>query len=328
MEQNAIQGPPAAVAADRGRAQRRWQLLSFGDPCADVVLTAAQPPALGEKVLGRPLGVLAGGTTANVACAVARLGLDCAVFGRTGADAHGDMLRASFHAFGVGLDYLRRDPGSASASAIVIVTPSGEKSVIYQPMESAPLDESALSAAIAASRMVYAMPYDLDEYAVLSGLAQGHGTLVAIDLEAAVAPDAEAMRARAGLADIVFFNESGFRAGTGLPPSFDALRAVLALGPRLVVVSLGAAGAMAVTAEAQAQQSAFPATVIDTAGAGDSFNAAFLSAWLQGAALAEALRFACAAASCTVAAMGARTALPDRAIVQAVLAQQPAGACA
>lgn len=300
---------------------RRWQLLSFGDPVADIVIAASEPPALGEKVVGRPLGMLAGGTTANVACAVARLGLSSGVFGGIGDDAPGQLLQESFAAFGVDTNHLRRTQGAASASAIVIVTPSGEKSIIYQPMDSAPLDPLQLTAALADTRVVYAMPYDLEQFDTLSATARAQGTLVAIDLERAVAPDGEAMRERVSRADIVFFNQSGFEAGAGCAPSFDAMRALLALGPKVVVVSLGAAGAMAVTDAEQAAQAVFPARVLDTAGAGDSFNAAFLTAWLEGARLRAALAFACAAASCTVAAMGARTALPDRATVESVLAR-------
>lgn len=303
----------------RGDGRRCWQLLSFGDPCADIVIAADEPPALGEKVLGCPLGTLAGGTTANVACGVARLGMSSTVFGRTGADANGDVLRDSFARFGVDMTYLRREQDAASASAIVIVTPSGEKSVIYQPMRTVPLDLQALTRAMAESRVAYAMPYDLEEYTAFSAVAREQGALVAIDLEAAVAPNPGAMRERASLADIVFFNESGFAAGSPGALSFDAMRAVLSLGPKVVVVSLGAAGAMAVGAGEEASQQAFAARVVDTAGAGDSFNAAFLSAWLDGATLRGSLRFACAAASCTVAAMGARTALPDRARVESLL---------
>jgi sugar/nucleoside kinase (ribokinase family) len=308
----------------QGRA-RRWQLLSFGDPVADIVIAANQPPPLGEKVVGRPLGMLAGGTTANVACAVARLGMSSAVFGRTGDDAAGQLLRDSFAAFGVDAGCLRREAGAVSASAIVIVTPGGEKSIIYQPMQTVAPDRQALTAALGASRVAYAMPYDIEEFDTLSTIAREQGTLVAIDLESAVVPDQAAMRARVSRADIVFFNQSGFEAGAGCAPSFDTMRALLAFGPQLVVVSLGAAGAMAVTAGEEAAQAAFPAAVVDTAGAGDSFNAAFLTAWLEGRSLRASLGFACAAASCTVAAMGARTALPDRATVEGLLARHQAG---
>jgi sugar/nucleoside kinase (ribokinase family) len=304
---------------------RRWQLLAVGDPVADIVIAAKAPPALGEKVVGRPLGMLAGGTTANVACAMARLGQPSAVFGRIGADAAGELLRASFADFGVETAYLGCEPGTVSASVIVIVAECGEKSMIYQPMEAAAPDRQLLSQALAQSRVAYAMPYDLAEYDALSRLARQQGTLVAIDIESAVAPDAAAMRERVARADIVFFNQAGFEAGAGAAPSFAAMRALLALGPRLVVVSLGAAGALAVTADEEAAQAAFPAQVVDTTGAGDCFNAAFLAGWLEGQPLRQALRFACAAASLTVAALGARTALPDRGTVLALLARDGAG---
>ena len=297
-------------------------VLCYGDPCADVMIGAAQPPALGEKVLGTPLGTQAGGTTANVACALARLGTPSAAFGRIGDDAHGTLLRESFAAFGVATASLRLVPGAVSSSAVIISTPGGEKSVIYQPMAGRLFDPAGLAPAVAGARLLYAMPYDLAEFEAVARIARAAGALVAIDLEAAVAPDWQAMERRAALADIVFFNESGFRAGVGWPPSLLQLQRVLALGPGVVAVTLGERGALAATRDGFAEQAAFPAQVLDTAGAGDCFNAAFLHAWLGGADLAQSLRFGCAAASCAVAGFGARAALPAAAQVAAVLAKE------
>lgn len=304
---------------------RRWALLAYGDPCVDLVTAVGQLPERGGKVVGRPIGVLSGGTTSNFICAAGRLGLPSALFGRVGGDAHGAMLRQSVAGFGVDTDYLRCEAEAASACAFIMVTPDGEKSIVYQPMAAMSPDRAELEAAARQSRVVYAMPYDLDEFDILSTAARGQGALVAIDLEEAVAPDAAAMRARAARADIVFFNHTGFMAGTGQPPSFEAMRALLALGPRLIVVTMGPDGAMAVSATEQAAQAAFPAAVVDTTGAGDSFNAAFLSQWLEGRALHEALRFGCAAASCTVAVAGAKAGLPDRPAVEALLARHASG---
>ena len=59
---------------------RRWRLLSYGDPCVDLVTAVAGLPERGGKVLGRPVGVLSGGTTSNFVCAAGRLGLASAVF--------------------------------------------------------------------------------------------------------------------------------------------------------------------------------------------------------------------------------------------------------
>ena len=302
-------------------APRRWDLLAFGDPCADVVVAVPEVPRLGEKVLGRSLGVFAGGTTANTACAFAKLGRSAAVCGRVGDDGYATLLRASLYGFGVDTEYLHTEPNSASASVIALVSPSGERSIVYMPMPPRGLQAETLAAAARQARVFYAMPYDLGEFVAASRIARDNGALVAIDLEAAVAPDREAMQQRIAHADIAFFNESGFVAGTGEAPTPAALAALLTTaGLQTVVVTLGAAGAMAAGRGAFAQHPAFAQAVVDTTGAGDTFNAAFLAATLEGQSLQAGLRFACAAASHAVTAVGARSGMPDRATVEHTLA--------
>lgn len=102
----------------------------------------------------------------------------------------------------------------------------------------------------------------------------------------------------------------------------------LAGGVRLAVVTRGASGAIAATAFARVSVSAVVVPVVDTIGAGDSFQAALL-AWLaendalaidaisriSDDRLADALRFACTAASLTCARRGAD--LPTRAALSA-----------
>ena len=299
---------------------RAWDLLALGDPCADVVVAVDAAPGLGEKVLGRTLGVFAGGTTANAACAFARLGRRAAVYGRVGDDAHAALLRESLQSFGVGTAHLRTEPHSASASVIAMIPPSGERAIVYMPMAPRDLEPQDLASAMQQSRLLYAMPYGLDEFVAASRIAHDHGTLVAIDLEAAVAPDPEAMQQRIAHADIAFFNESGFLAGTGEPPTPRSLAGLVAAGLQTVVVTLGAAGAMAADRSGFSQHPAFAQQVVDTTGAGDTFNAAFLVAMFEKQGLHSSLRFACAAAGCAVTAVGARNGMPERAAVQRVLA--------
>lgn len=308
-----------SLAGTTADAPRAWDLLALGDPCADVVVAVDAAPGAGEKTLGRPLGVFPGGTTANTACAFSRLGRRAAVFGRVGDDAHGALLRESLQGFGVDTGHLSIEADSASASVIAMIPPSGERAIVYLPMAPRPPQPQELAAAVRQSGVLYAMPYDLDELAAASRIAREHGTLVAIDLEAAVAPDREAMQQRIAHADIAFFNEAGFVAGTGGPPTPAALAGLLEAGLRTVVVTLGAAGAVAATADGFVQHPAFARPVVDTTGAGDTFNAAFLVAMLEGQNAFACLRFACAAAGCAVTAVGARSGMPDRAAVERIL---------
>ena len=322
---HASAGATAPSAAQRRLPPRRWDVLAFGNPCADIVLKVDRLPAPGQKVLGHPVGVFAGGTEANVACACAKLGKAAAVFGHVGGDAHAAMLVRAFSEAGVDTDHLDALEAAASASALTLLDSSGERTIVYQPMPHVAIDASRVASALGDAAIAYAMPYHLESFLHMSQLARRMSTLVAIDIESAVAPTPEEMRKRVEAADIVFFNEEGLRAATGQPAEASTLASVLRAGPSVVVVSLGAKGALAMDRSCFAIQEAFPTQVVDTTGAGDTFNAAFLVAYLDGLALQEALRFACAAASCTVAAMGARGGLPDRRQVEAIARLAPVG---
>lgn len=309
----------------QGLPGRRWDVLCLGDPCADIVLRSDQLPAPGEKTLGRPLGTFGGGTEANVACAIAALGGTSTLFGRTGSDVYAPMLRQGLERHGVDTTHLAVETDALSACAVAMIGSTGERTIVYLPMPRHVTKGAELSRALQDARIAYGMPYDLDEFISWSGVARRSSTIVAIDLEAAVAPQRDAMAARVEAADIVFFNEAGFRAGTGEPPTERAIRRVLDAGPKVVVVSLGAAGALAMDRGGLVRQAAFPAQVVDTTGAGDTFNAAFLVALTRGCSLAYSLRFACAAASFTVAAMGAREGLPRRHAVESLAGPAPGG---
>lgn len=306
-------------ASGRAHPSRRWDVVALGNPCLDIVFAVDHLPASGDKVLGRPMGHFGGGTEANVACAVARLGRSAAICGRLGGDGVASELKASLKAFGVCTELLQVDAAASSACAITALEPSGERSIVYLPMPPAPL-APGLERVLRQARVLYVMPYDLDTLIKASRAARQAGAQMAIDLEAAVAPDAAGMWRRIEHADLVFFNESGFLAAVGEAPNEESLRRVQHAGPQTVVVTLGVGGAMAIDGDSFARQSAFAATVADTTGAGDTFNAAFMVGWMDGLPLPQTLRFACAAASCAVAAVGARSGMPDRSAVARVLA--------
>lgn len=299
-------------------AGRRFDLVAYGDPNVDHVFETMTIPGPDQKALGRDLGVFAGGTVANVACAASRLGARVASFGRVGSDAAGAVLRADFEAFGVSTGHVAT-AAHASAAAMIMVDAAGEKALIYAPMPADPLDEARFAEAAASSRIVYAMPYDLNEFQRISEISHENGADVAIDIEAAVAPGPERLRALLALSDIVFMNEGGFRATQAGDIAPETVRPLLDHGPRLVVVTLAEKGALAVTAGEAVRQAAFPARLVDATGAGDCFNGAFLAATLAGNSVAGSLAFACAAASLAVSAMGARSGIPTVGAVEALL---------
>ena len=99
---------------------------------------------------------------------------------------------------------------------------------------------------------------------------------------------------------------------SGLADLAAKMRAAGPQGPQLVIVTLGADGAAAVTRDgATIEARALPVNVVDTTGAGDSFVGSFLAAWLNDCPLPQALRLACAAGSLQVTRFGAQELRPS-----------------
>ncbi|MES2941641.1 MAG: carbohydrate kinase family protein [Pseudomonadota bacterium] len=309
--------------------RRPCDLLALGDPCIDLVVRTAAMPRWDDKILGQSWQILGGGTTCNVACAAARLGLKTAVHGTLGQEPGGLGMQTDFARFGVDTRYLLQRPDAASAMAVVLVSPTGERSVIYIPMQPVETNQSAaprsdLAQALREVKAVYMMPYDPHYFAAVSRLAHQAGTEVIIDVEREVAKHAAGLALLLGHSDLIFFNEEGFRQATGHDAVPSALRALYeASGARCIVASLGSAGAIAIDETGIAVQPAYPAQVMDTTGAGDTFNAAFLYMRWRGSGLRQCLGFACAAASRTVAFVGARTGMPTADQVADIISQFP-----
>ncbi len=177
-------------------------------------------------------------------------------------------------------------------------------------------------AAIGRARLVNLMGDDLDFASWAAREAKSRGTLVSLDMEASTTS-----RGFAALAqllpdvDIAFVNEVGLRQGFegfGEDPH-EGARELLAAGSSVVAVTMGSKGAFVASANRVARIPAFRVPVVDTTGAGDCFNGAFVVGYLNGWDVEACGRFASAAAALTVGAVGARTTLPDRAMVESSL---------
>jgi len=304
------------LAAD---SWRPYRMLAYGDPNVDLLFAVDAAPGSGHKALGRRLGRFAGGTVANAGCAASAMGCRTQALGRIGDDVDARFLMQAYARHGVDTSRVRAVPGAESACAMVMIEADGEKALVYAPLAGSPFDTPTLEAALRESALLYAMPYDIAEYTKVHALARVAGTLLAIDVETAMAPGGGDIERLLSLADIVFMNELTYLSVFGKAPEPEHMRRLLALGPRVLAVTRGAAGALAVTRYGIAQQSAFPAAPIDCTGAGDCFNGAFVAALFEGRSLRAALRFACAAASFAVSRLGAREGIPTRALVDQLL---------
>jgi ribokinase len=94
---------------------------------------------------------------------------------------------------------------------------------------------------------------------------------------------------------------------------------LLETGVGIVVITLGANGALVVTDDGQEHVPGQRVEVVDTTGAGDAFNGALAVALAEGKELTTAVAFANACAALQVTKVGTAPAMPYRADVEALL---------
>jgi sugar/nucleoside kinase (ribokinase family) len=297
-------------------------VLAVGGATVDTVITVARLPSHDEKVMGKLVGHLPGGPAGNFACAASRLGLRVAQVAEVGDDAAGRRIVAEFQRYGVDTALIEVIPGTSSDFTIGLVDPSGEKAMVVVPMQEAPCRLDRARTVLPGARLLFTMPNNRAQFAALARLARDCGVLVMIDIEPTVLAGGPDLGTLLRDPDIVSFNRDSFVAATGVEPTIAAARQMLDLGPRIVVVTLGARGALAVERDAAAECAGYRVDVVDTTGASDTFNAAFARATLDGAPLTTCLQFANAAAALAVTALGPRGHLPSAAEVASFMSRQ------
>ncbi|WP_314412153.1 ribokinase [Streptomyces kroppenstedtii] len=296
-----------------------YDLLVVGSANADLVVAVERRPGAGETVLGSDLALHPGGKGANQAVAAARLGARTALLARVGDDAHGRLLLDSQRAAGVDTSGVLVG-GAPTGVALITVDPSGDNSIVVSPGANGrltPDDIRAASALITASRVVSTqleIPLETVEELV-RGLRPG--TRFVLN----PSPPRELPAAVLAVCDPLIVNEHEARVVLGADADAtpeEWAGALLALGPRSVVVTLGDEGALVADASGTARVPAVKVTAVDTTGAGDSFTAAL--AWRLGAgeSLTASAAYAARVGAVAVTRQGAQASFPTAEEVTAV----------
>ncbi|MFF1702152.1 ribokinase [Streptomyces sp. NPDC058252] len=289
-----------------------YDLLVVGSANADLVIRVERRPAAGETVLGSDLAVHPGGKGANQAVAAGRLGARTALLARVGDDGHGRLLLDSQRAAGVDTVGVLVG-GAPTGIALITVDPSGDNSIVVSPGANGrltPEDVRAAGSLFHASRVVSAqLEIPLDTVVeVVRNLAAG--SRFVLNPSPPRPLPAEVLAACDPL--IVNEHEARVIVGTALgdfPEDWAA--ALLALGPRSVVITLGADGALvAERAGARVRIPSVKVEAVDTTGAGDAFTAALAWRLGRGASLAEAAAYAARVGAVAVTRPGAQESFP------------------
>lgn len=300
-------------------ANRPFDIIAIDGIDLDIVMKVKRLPGYGEKVMGDLVGRLAGGPCANYACAAARLGMRTASLSTVGNDEGGQLLLDDFESYGVSTELVRVNDNGTTPFTVILIEPDGERSIIVVPTFEPTYSDDELHQAFSQTKAIHAFPSNRAKFIRFAKIAHAHQTKVMIDIEATSNIERVNLEEMLKWVDIASFNERGFVRVVGESPTIEGARKILTHGPEVVVVTLAEKGALAVTADVSAEISGHSVDVQDTTGAGDTFNAAFLSLVLQGQSLEQCLTFANAAAALSVTGLGPRGGLPTVMQVEAFL---------
>ncbi|MEU3018489.1 carbohydrate kinase [Nocardiopsis sp. NPDC007018] len=281
MSEEARRTGPEDVSPDRG-GTRTPRLVVVGENVMDLLPTRHGPDVLRAAPGGGP---------ANTALAAARLGTPTRLLARIGADGFGELVRARLLAGGLDPAGLVR---AEEPTALALATLGADGSARYDfrmddaadwrwaPGELPDTLEPGIRALHAASIALFRDP---GATRIEELLRREHGRgRVTVSLDPNIRPDAvgdpERARARAlrhaAHAHVVKASDEDLAyLYPGLAPE-RAAHALAALGPALVVVTLGGDGAFALSHGVEAAVPAPSVEVADTVGAGDSFMGALL----------------------------------------------------
>ncbi|MEU8580968.1 ribokinase [Streptomyces abikoensis] len=292
-----------------------YDVLVIGSANADLTVRVGRRPGPGETVLGTDLVESAGGKGANQAAAAARLGARTALLARVGDDPFGRLLLEAQHAAGTELRHVLVEKGARTGTAMIVVGPDGDNTIVVSPGANARLSPADVRAAreVVAASAVVSLQLEIATETVRTAVETATASGTRVVLNPSPTPeslDADLLTA----ADPLVVNEHEAALLSGLPAGTptDQAHALRERGARSVVITLGGEGALILDTEA-AECVRIPGVsveVIDTTGAGDAFTGALALRLARGATLEEAARFAVKVGAASVTRPGAQPSYP------------------
>lgn len=295
--------------SDHTSPERDWDLLVVGDANPDLVLQGDVHPRFGqaEQWLDSADLVLAG-SGGIVAAGAARLGLRTAIAAHVGTDPFGSMVGGWLVDRGVSIELLTRETGVPTGLSVILSTPADRSILTLTGAIGALRPDRISDAALARTRHVHVASYFL-----VPGLAAGTrelfarahaaGATTSLDTNWDPSERWEGVLDVLPVTDVFLPNTAELLAVTGEPDLDAAVAVVRALGP-LLAVKAGEQGALGWDANGRHTAPPLAVEVVDTTGAGDSFVAGFLAAWLGRQPLPVCLSWAAAAGSLSTRVAG------------------------
>ncbi|WP_028045389.1 carbohydrate kinase family protein [Cellulomonas sp. URHE0023] len=268
-------------------------VLVAGDANVDLVLRGDVVPRFGQAEQLADSGELVlGGSASIAACGLARLGVPTSLVARVGDDAFGRFQLDALLAAGVGTDQVEVDAATPTGLSVILSTVD-DRAILTVPGTIPTLRAATVRAALATTRAghlhvasYFLQPALAAELPALLADVRAAGVTVSLDTNWDPAEKWEGVLDLLPFVDYLLPNLSELRALGAVAgvsgPDRDVARTLAQSGPR-IVVKAGADGGWSVGPDGPAVHArGLTVEVVDTTGAGDSFDAGYLAALAHG----------------------------------------------
>jgi len=290
-------------------------IVVIGSSNTDMVVQTEHLPRPGETILGGKFFMNPGGKGANQAVAAARLGGTVIFIARTGDDIFGKQSVELFKQEGIDTSHIITDTNNPSGIALITVDKQGENCIVVASGANAALEPSdidKIKQVIQEAGIVLVqleIPLDTVEF-VIEQASSANRKLILNPAPARGLPDNILKKI-----SIITPNETEAEMLTGIKikdfaTAEKAAKKLKDRGVETVIITLGAEGAL-ILHENECLLNPSPVVqAVDTTAAGDVFNGALAVALSENKSIAEAVQFACKAASISVTRLGAQSSAP------------------
>jgi sugar/nucleoside kinase (ribokinase family) len=277
------------------RTRGQLDVIVAGEINVDLILRGAPPPELDKELLAEDMDLVLGGSSSITAFNLARLGARVGFVGVVGDDTFGRYCAERLRWAGVDLAHLKWAPKEKTGITVWLTRGDRRAGVTYPGTIARLRARDVPSEYLRRARHLHVGAYFFQTSlhpgaAALFRRARKLGLTTSLDTNYDPAETWDSgLQAVLKETDLFLPNEDEARRLTGLADVFEAAAALRKLA-RIVVIKRGARGALVAAEQGAFTVPAVRVKAVEMTGAGDSFNAGFLSRFVRGASLEECAR--------------------------------------
>ncbi|MEW6287439.1 MAG: carbohydrate kinase family protein [Chloroflexota bacterium] len=295
---------------------RPFDLLVAGEINPDLILSGNVVPEFGQvEKLVNSAALTVGSSSAIFACGAARLGLKVAFIGVCGADVFGRFMLDEMSKRGVDVsNVILREDGQTGLS--VILNRHADRAILTHPgliaeLQAADIPDSLLAQAHHLHVASYFLQTKLQpDLPALFNRAHVLGLTTSLDTNYDPSEKWEGFDDLLAVTNVFLPNEAEAKSLTAAATAEEAADR-LQVKVEAAAIKLGKAGALGISRGRKIRVDSIPVNVMDTVGAGDSFDAGFLYGYLNGWEMEKSLRLACVCGALSTRAAGGTAAQPS-----------------